>query len=132
MLNNLLFFFGYTGGLFGVIAMFINFILSPLTLGRKFDKKFNTSNVTILDAWNGPMLRAMGYMVAIVMFDTKNHRPIPWFSSKLTEECKQYDFRAHASIYDLILSFIFLISAGLMFFFMILWYIVQVIMYFSS
>jgi hypothetical protein len=132
MLNNLFFFLGYTAGVFGGISMFINFILAPLTLRWKFDKQFDVANVTCVTPWNGPMLRSMLYMNAIVMFDTKKRRPMPYFCWSFSEECKQFDFRALASKYDLILSFTYLISAGITFFCAFAWTFVRAIMYFSS
>jgi hypothetical protein len=53
----------------------------------------------------------MVYMGSIVLFDVKNHRPKQRMS--IGPECQVYDFRKHASRFEMAISFIYLYSAAI-------------------
>jgi hypothetical protein len=97
-----------------IVAFLINFIIAPLTLGWKFDKVFDKKRVTCVDPcvpYFSTIVRCMVYMVAIVLFDVKNHRPKLRIS--IGPECQQYDFRKHASRFEMAISFIYLYSSAI-------------------
>jgi hypothetical protein len=111
------------GTIFMLPGVLILLIIAPLTLGWKFDKVFDKKYVTCIDPgvpYLSMLTRSMIYMIAIVSFDTKNCCPKKRMS--IGPECQKYDFRKHASRFDMIISFIYFYSIAGSFLFGIPWY----------